>query len=59
MSIAITNKFFCRNVKFVLIKSTKFDSEKCITWLKIFGKGIQEWNKVYSNSNVPLRKLNT
>jgi hypothetical protein len=55
----IIDKFFCKNLKFVLIKFTKSNLQKCIIWLKNSRKGIQEWNKVCSDFSVPLKKLNT
>jgi hypothetical protein len=55
----ITNDFFCRNLKYVLIKFRKSDLQKCVIWPKKSRMGIQEWNKACLDSNVPLRKLNT
>ncbi len=55
----ITNEKVCSNFKFISIKSTKSYLQKCIIWLKKFGKGRQEWNKACSNSNLPPRKLNS
>jgi hypothetical protein len=50
----IIDEKVCRNLKFVLFKFTKSNLDKCITWPKKSRKGIQEWNKACSDSNVPL-----
>jgi len=42
-----------------LSKSTKANLQKCITWLKNFGKGRQEWNKVCFKISICPKKLNT
>jgi hypothetical protein len=55
---ATTNEKVCRNFRFISIKSTKSYLQKCITWLKKSGKGRQEWNKAFSNFNLPPKKLN-
>ncbi len=51
------DKKVCRNLKFVSIKSTQSNLQKCITWFLKFRKGRQEWNTACSNSNLPPRKL--
>jgi len=56
---ANTNEKVCRNLKFVSIKFAQSHLQKCITWLKFFGKGGQEINKACSKSNFLPRKLNT
>ncbi len=47
------------NLKHISIKSTQFDLQKCMTWLKKYGKGRHEWNKVCIDFGIRLRKLNT
>jgi len=55
---ATTNEKVYKNLKFVSIKFAKSYLQKCITWLKRFRKGRQEWNKACSNLNLLQRKLN-
>jgi hypothetical protein len=47
-----------RNLKYVSIKSTQVDLQKCITWPKKYGKGKQEWNKVCLETKIRPKKLN-
>ncbi len=42
----IVEENICKDMRFVSIKNAQFEIQKCITWLKKFGKGNQEWNKV-------------
>jgi hypothetical protein len=55
----ITNETFCRNLKFISIKSAQLDLQKCITWCKNFGNNKEGWNKACLDFNLPLRKLNS
>ncbi len=41
------------------IKNAQSNIQKCITWLKKFGKGKQEWNKECMDARIDPRKLNT
>ncbi len=56
---AIVAKKICKNLKYVSIKSTKFDIQKFVTWPKKFGKGRQEWMKNYIEYKIQPRTLNT
>jgi len=49
----------CEDLKYVSIKSVQTYLEKCITWLKKFGKGKHEWNKACVETSILPRKLNT
>ncbi len=46
-------------MRFTSIKNAQFDIQKCITWLKKFGKGIQKWNKECMDARINPKKLNT
>jgi hypothetical protein len=49
----------CKDLKYVSFKSTQTYLQKCITWLKKFGKGRQEWNKACVETSIHPKKLNT
>ncbi len=49
----------CTDLKYVSIKYVQVDLQKCMIWLKVFGKGRQEWNKACLETNIRPRKLNT
>jgi hypothetical protein len=48
----------CKDLKYVYVKSTQVDLQKCIIWPKKYRKGKQEWNKAYVETSIHLRKLN-
>ncbi len=49
----------CKDLKYIYVKSTQADLQKCITWFKKFGKGRQELNKTCVETNIWPKKLNT
>ncbi len=49
---ATSDEKVCKGLKYVLIKSTYENVQKCITWPKKSSKGWQEWNKVYIETNL-------
>jgi hypothetical protein len=49
----------CRNLKYVFIKSTQTNLQKCITWPKKSRKGKHEWNKACAKTGFQPKKLNT
>jgi hypothetical protein len=53
-----TKDFFGKSLKHIFIKLAQFNSQKCITWPKKFGKGKHEWNKTCIDSRICPRKLN-
>ncbi len=42
-SNVIIEEKVCKDLRYVLIKSTQRDLQKCRTWPKKIGKGRQEW----------------
>jgi hypothetical protein len=48
----------CKDLKYVYIKSTQANLQKCITWPKKFGKGRHEWNKACVETSIHPKKLN-
>jgi hypothetical protein len=52
-------KKVCKIFKYVSIKSTQFNLQKCITWPRHFGKSKYEWNKACTEFEIHPRKLNT
>jgi hypothetical protein len=54
-----TKEKVCKNMRFMSIKNAQSNIQKCITWLKKFGKGKQEWNKECMDARIDPRKLNT
>lgn len=58
VSMQQKNENVCKGLKYVSIKLTQFDLQKCITWPKKSCQGKQEWNKPCVDSNFPKRKLN-
>jgi hypothetical protein len=53
-----TNEKVCKCLKYVYVKTTQLNLQKCITWLKKSRKSRQEWNMAYAYSNLFQRKLN-
>jgi hypothetical protein len=49
----------CTDLKYVSINFAQANLQKCIIWLKKFGKGTQEWNKACLETSIRPRKLNT
>jgi hypothetical protein len=47
-----TNEKMCRNLSMFLLNLFNQICKKCITWLKKFRKGKQEWNKVCEDFNI-------
>jgi hypothetical protein len=56
---AIIEKKICKNLKFIFVKSTEFDIQKCVTWPRKSGKGRQEWSNACTDMEFQPRKLNT
>jgi hypothetical protein len=56
---AIIDEKLCKNLKYVNMKVTQTNLQKCITWPKKSKKGKQEWSKACVNSKIHPRKLNT
>jgi hypothetical protein len=46
----------CKDFKYVSIKSTQTNLQKCITWPKKSRKGRPEWNKVYVETRIHPKK---
>jgi len=55
----IEEEKICEKLNYVSIKSTQSSLQKCITWLKKFGKGRHEWNKTCLEIGIRPKKLNT
>jgi hypothetical protein len=55
----IDEEFFCKNLKYVSIKSTQSYLQKYITWAKKSRKRRHEWTKTCIDSRICPRKLNT
>jgi len=49
----------CKDLKYVSIKSTQANLQKCIIWPKKSRKRRQEWNKACVETSIRPRKLNT
>ncbi len=47
----------CKELKYVFVKSTQENLQKCITWPQEFGKGRQEQNKACIEIGICPRKL--
>jgi hypothetical protein len=47
----------CKGLKYVFIKSTQANLQKCITWFKKLGKGRHEWNKGSVETDICPKKL--
>jgi len=58
VNMALQRKKVCKDLKYVFIKSTQVDLQKCIIWLLKSGKARQEWNKACVETGICLRKLN-
>ncbi len=56
---SIAEEKVCKDLKYVYIKSTHANLQKCITWFKNSGKGRQEWNKACLEIGICPKKLNT
>jgi len=54
----MTNDKVYRNLKYVSIKSTQVNLQKCITWPKRLGKDHQEWNKACIEASLRAKNLN-
>ncbi len=48
----IVEEKLCKDLKYVSINSIQANLQNYITWLKKFGKGIHEWNKVCVETNI-------
>ncbi len=55
---ATTDDKAYKNLKYVSIKSTSVNLQKCITWPKKLGKDHQEWNKACIEASLRPKKLN-
>jgi hypothetical protein len=49
----------CCKLHYASIKSTQINIHKCITWLKVYGKVKQTWEKAHVKLGLNLCKLNT
>jgi hypothetical protein len=54
-----TNDKVCKNLKYVFIKSTYANLQKCITWPKKFGKCHKKWKRACIEASLRPKKLNT